>query len=66
MTSPKMKFDSAEHRCLRMMRDGELRLRNGQWRFGAGNVGKGVVDRLVARGKIECNETRAWLSGRHR
>jgi hypothetical protein len=66
MTSPKMKFDSSEYRCLRMMRDGELRLRNGQWRFGAGSVGKGVVDRLVARGKIERNETRAWLLGRHR
>jgi len=66
MNSPKNKFNSSEFRCLRMMRDGELRLREGQWRFGAGCVGKGVVDRLLARGKIECSETRAWLPGRHR
>jgi hypothetical protein len=66
MTSARIKFESSEHRYLRMMHDGELRFRNGRWRFGAGSVGNGVVDRLVAHGKIECNKTQAWLPGRHR
>jgi hypothetical protein len=41
-----------DRRALVFLRRGPLVRRDGGWRFGTAKVGDGVVDRLVAAGKV--------------
>lgn len=56
--------DENARRVLRLMKFGPLERRPGGWCFGARRIADHLVDRLVERGSITRNETRAWLTER--
>lgn len=54
-------FDQSAAPALRLLRLAPLERRAGGWRFGARRISDQVVDRLVERGKVASDGTRAWL-----